>query len=275
MGHTLEEIKTFFSETFDKRIHSSYVKEGIVFGDVYFINDAYVIKDYDDINLPSFSLERLSIIHQMLAPFKSMEKVLLIDEENKIKVTKIVHGDVSYIDEPTSSQLLNVSKLLKKLHKNKSEYDIPMDLESLIKEYKNSSNSKISKVLENRIIREFNQIKDKTPVGLCHNLLNKDNIVYRIDSTLLINFECANTNYIYFDLASYIVENKLKEKAKIEFLNDYFGASYNSLRARRVDTFINIYCLYYYYYYQAIAKSTNEEKYIGFADKIIENLIIV
>ena len=261
------EIREYFTKLLNKKIYSVYKKDNRIFGDVYFFNDAYVIKDYHNEVLPLFSLDRMKAVYELLESDKLTEKVIVIDDYHNRFVSKIVHGDVGFIDEPDEVQVRSVAKNLKKLHKHVSEYDIPMDIVEDLYKFKESSKERIGKVLENRIIREVNNVKDKTPIGLCHNLLNKDNVVYKLDSTLLINYELSNINYTYFDLADYIHEN-LKTKNLIkEFLSTYFGSSFNSLKQKRVETFIPFVSLYYYYYYQALLKITNDDRYQVLIDK--------
>ncbi len=244
------DFKKYFETRLGRPVHSYYVKKDALFGPSYFINDAYVLKKYDEPLNKELSLERLDSVHEIIKNDKTSEKVLYIDRNNLVKITKLVHGDLSYEDEPSISQVRNVAKALKKLHKHVSEYDVPLDIVSLFYKYKDLSEEHLDKIYENRIVREFNNIKDKIPIGLCHNNLNKDNIIYRFDSVFLINYELANINYTYFDLASYIHENKLSQKNKEEFLKTYFGAKYNSLKEKRVEILIRFLEGFMYYYQQ-------------------------
>ena len=262
-----KEIREYFTSLLNKKIHSVYKKDNRIFGDVYFFNDAYVIKDYHKEEIPLLSLERMKTVYEFLESEKLTEKIIVIDEYHLRKVSKVVHGDVGFKDEPNIPQVRNVAKNLRKLHKHVSEYDIPMDIVSNLYKFKESSKETINKVLENRIVREVNNIKDKTPIGLCHNLLNKDNVIYKLESALLINYELANINYIYLDLASYIHENLASKEVIDEFLNHYFGAGFNSLKQKRVELFIPFVSLYYYYYYQTLFEITKDERYISLINK--------
>ena len=266
MNSALEEIKQYFSDVFQKNIYSTYVKKDIFLGDVYFINDAYVIKKYDDV--PLISLERLNSVHELLNDSKITETVLGLDVMKNIKITKIVHGDLSYDEEPNVPQLRGVAKILRKLHKYVSENDIPMYIVADFYSFKERSENHLNKVYENKIVRELNNIKEKTPIGLCHNYLTKDNVIYRHDSTFLINFELANINYVYFDLASFIFENHLSEESIDVFLSTYFGASYNSLKKKRVMTFLEFYKGYMYYMYQCLYSITGLDKYKTLSEKV-------
>ena len=155
MNSALEEIKQYFSDVFQKNIHSTYVKKDIFLGDVYFINDAYVIKKYDDV--PLISLERLNSVHELLNDSKITETVLGLDVMKNIKITKIVHGDLSYDEEPNVPQLRGVAKILRKLHKYVSENDIPMDIVADFYSFKERSENHLNKVYENKIVRELNR----------------------------------------------------------------------------------------------------------------------
>ena len=261
------EIREYFSKLLNKRIHSVYKKDNRLFGDVYFFNDAYVLKDYHNEVIPLLSLERMKTVYELLEDDKLTEKVIVIDDYHNRFISKIVHGDVGFIDEPDESQVRYVAKNLKKLHKHVSEYDIPMDIVEDLYKFKDSSKNRINKVLENRIVREVNNIKDKTPIGLCHNLPNRHNVIYKLENSLLINFELSNINYTYFDLASYIHENLKTPSVIKEFLSTYFGSTFNSLKQKRVEIFINFVALYYYYYYQTLFNITNDIRYSPLIDK--------
>ena len=142
-----------------------------------------------------------------------------------------------------------------------------MDIVDNLYLFKKDSKHKIGKVLENRIIREINNIKDKTPIGLCHNYLSKDNVIHKMEGALLINYELSNINYTYFDLASYLHENNITGLLKNEFLKTYFGSTFNNLKEKRVDLFINFVSLYYYYYYQYLYKITDDESLLPLIKK--------
>lgn len=261
-----ELVRQYFTEALGKKIYSCYKSDSPLFGESYFINDAYVIYDYCKEDISLLSLERLQSIYDVLGPLNLSEKLIGIDPDNKIKVTKLVHGDLSYEDKPSENQIRNVAKALKKLHKNSSEYDVAPDLVSEFYELKEFADKKIGKILENRIVREFKEIKDKTPLGLCHNYLSKDNVIYRYDSVLFVDYELGNINYLYFDLASYIFLNNIDDELRYLFLTTYFGASYNSLKGKRVEIFLNFVKAYYYYMYQYLYKVTNNEKYLNLVE---------
>ncbi len=268
----MENIKEYVEHKLNKKVYSLYTKEDVLFGPSYFVNDAYVIKEYEKEDIEELSLERMNEVYSIVLPLKLSEKVLIIDENEKVKVTKVLHGDLSYSKEPSIPQVRNIAKKIKKLHRVSSPNDIAMDIVSMFYKYKDSSDKKLGKVYENRIVRELNNIKDKIPVALCHNYLTKDNIVYRYDDTYLLNFELSNINYTYFDLASYIVENNLSKELKDEFLGTYFGATYNSLKERRVDIFAKFYQGYMYYFYQYMNKITNKDVYLKLSEEMLEKI---
>ncbi len=268
----MENIKEYIEHKLNKKVYSLYTKEDALFGPSYFVNDAYVIKEYEKEEIEELSLERINEVYSIVMPLKISEKVLLIDENEKVKITKVLHGDLSYLEEPSVPQVRNIAKKMKKLHKISSPNDIPMDIVSMFYKYKDSSDNKLPKVYENRIVRELNNIKDKIPVALCHNYLIKDNIVYRYDDAYFINFELSNINYTYFDLASYIVENNLSNELKEEFLSTYFGATFNSLKEKRVMIFAKFYQGYMYYFYQYMNKITDKDIYLKLSKEMLEKM---
>ncbi|MBB1337101.1 phosphotransferase [Pseudoalteromonas sp. SR44-2] len=57
--------------------------------------------------------------------------------------------------------------------------------------------------------------------GFCHNDLVKDNIIVNASGMYLIDFEYAQTNDVYFDLAALAVSFNLNEQSKKALLNNY------------------------------------------------------
>jgi len=60
----------------------------------------------------------------------------------------------------------------------------------------------------------------KTP-GFCHNDLVRENIIINQSRTYLIDFEYAQTNDVYFDLASLVVSFDMSLNEKRQLLNNY------------------------------------------------------
>lgn len=268
----MENIRNYIEEALNKKIYSFHKLDGPLFGDTYVVNDAYYFTFYEQKDINELSLERMESVYEIITPLKISEKLLFIDTYHKIKATKVIHGGRYFESEPSFLQVRNFAKKLKKLHKNVSENDMPLNLEKLFYQYKERSEDKLPKVYENRIVREFNLIKDKTPIGLCHNYLSKSNVIYRDDDCFLLNYELSNINYIYFDLAFYIYENELSEETKIEFLKAYFKAKYNTLKKSRIEIFIRFLQGFLYYFYQYLSKLTDNEKYLKLTKSIKDKI---
>ena len=65
----------------------------------------------------------MKTVYEILDSEKMCEKVIVIDEYHKRKVTKVVHGDVGYLDEANESQVRNVARLLNTEHPIMDEVD--------------------------------------------------------------------------------------------------------------------------------------------------------
>jgi thiamine kinase-like enzyme len=57
--------------------------------------------------------------------------------------------------------------------------------------------------------------------GFCHNDLVKDKIIVNASGMYLIDFEYAQTNDVYFDLAALAVSFDLNERSEQSLLNNY------------------------------------------------------
>ena len=260
-----DEAKKIFSELTNKRVHYiSLIPEGTT-NILYNINDAYILrfrKYYDDLFYRSKN-ERDAI--RKIAPLNISEIVLYYDEETDIKLSKFIHGTHLYIDELSEEQLRYSAKTLKKLHRANLKIEGKFNsLDRLYAYKKEAGETKIPNLYEKHTIRDALNFlkKEEKEFVLCHNDLVRNNLLFKFDKMLLIDWEYAGMNHPYFDLASFISENNVEDEKMIEtFLKFYFGSQFNSLKLRRIKLMCRYLDILWYYWALAMYKKRKEEIY--------------
>jgi thiamine kinase-like enzyme len=110
-----------------------------------------------------------------------------------------------------------VSKLIK-VHNYPIKTTV-MDLEHALNLYKNTL---IYKEYDTQLTNALAAIREMpVTLGFCHNDLVKDNIIVNGDKTYLIDFEYAQSNDVYFDLAALVVCFNLTQSAQSQLLTEY------------------------------------------------------
>lgn len=91
-----------------------------------------------------------------------------------------------------------------------------------------------------KVLKKLHRIKIKTKrkkkMVLCHQDLNPQNILFSSKGIKLIDWEFADFNDKYFDLASVCVEFKLSPKKENIFLKAYLGKK-KKRNTQKLDTF--------------------------------------
>ena len=136
-----------------------------------------------------------------------------LDKQNKRAAFNYIDGDVaqSYLAMPLLTKLV-------KLHAyttNNEAMNIALELQAY-------QHLLVFKQYEKLISKTLKSIANM-PVdsGFCHNDLVKENIVVNPQGVYLIDFEYAQTNDVYFDLAALVVSFKLDASGKQALLNNY------------------------------------------------------
>lgn len=260
-----EEAKKIFTELTNKRVHYiSLIPEGTT-NILYNINDAYILrfrKYHDDLFYRSKN-ERDAI--RKIAPLNISEIVLYYDEDTDVKLSKFIHGTHLYIDSLNEEQLRYSAKTLKKLHRANLKIEGKFNsLDRLYAYKKEAGESKIPNLYEKHTIRDALNFlkKEEKEFVLCHNDLVRNNLLFKFDKMLIIDWEYAGMNHPYFDLASFLSENNIEDEKTIEtFLKFYFGSQFNSLKLRRIKLMYRYLDILWYYWALAMYKKRNEEVY--------------
>ena len=245
-----QKIKEIFEKTMEKNVRtSSYLDTGFN-NKNYLINDAFVIRIPRENGDPTLDFSREEKLYKAIESLSISEKILNINTENGIKISKFVHGTRKYVNTPTNEQILYVAKKLKKLHSSNVVVPFGYMMFNKLKVYKDGVDKSLylNENYENKVLKEVRKIFAKTPMTICHNDLVKDNLLFKFNDVVLIDWEYGAMNNPYFDLASFVSENNLSEEQENFFLSKYFGYKYNQIKKKRVDTFARFQDILFYYW---------------------------
>jgi len=113
-----------------------------------------------------------------------------------------------------------VAKALKKLHKIRHNKK-PYSLKNEFKNYKKILTDASSKKLIKKSIKLLKN-QNQNDLVLCHNDLNKQNMIFNKNRVFFIDWEFASINNRYFDLATICIKYNLNKKKEKILLNSYF-----------------------------------------------------
>jgi len=245
-----KEIKVIFEKTMKKVVRTSSFLETGFSNNNYLINDAFVIRLPRVNGDPTLDFKKEKAVYDAIAPLNISDKILNFDEDDGVKISKFCHNTRKYINTPTNEQILYVAKKLHKLHSSKISLPFGYMMFFKLDVYKKSVNPTlyIKDFYESKVIKEVRKIFAKTPMTICHNDLVKDNLLFKFNGLVLIDWEYAAMNNPLFDLASFVSENNLSEEQEDFFLKKYFGYKYNSIKKKRVELFMHFQDILFYYW---------------------------
>ena len=267
------DLKNLFKEITQKDVRSFSFLEGGISNSNYLVNDAYVLrvpKNYKE-KATNYAHEKNN--YEVIAPLKISEKLLYMDEINGFKITKYIHNAHTYSQ--INEEVMNsVAKMLKKLHTSNIKVPYGYQMFKRLENYKEAIDKKyyISDVYEDSVIKNVQKIFPKEKLTFCHNDLVKGNLLFRFNTSFIIDWETGGMNNPLFDLASFISENNLTASQEEYFLKKYFGYKYNALKKKRVDTFIAFLDLLFYYWAMSYFFTLKEEVFLDIAKLKLERI---
>lgn len=268
-----QNIKTLFTEITKKEARTSLFLEESITNNNYLINDAYVLR------IPKINPEKATNYaheknnYKVLEPLKISEKLLYLDEVHGYKITKFIHNTRFY-QEINNEVMNNIARLLKKLHGSGIKVPYGYQLFNRLNNYKELIDSKyyIADDYEKKVIKNVEKIFNKEELTFCHNDLVRGNLLFRFNTTFIIDWENGAMNNPLFDLASFISENNLTSSQEEYFLKKYFGYKYSLLKRKRVDIFVEFQDILFYYWALAYFLSRKEEVYLRIAKEKLERI---
>ncbi|MBH0022436.1 phosphotransferase [Pseudoalteromonas sp. SWXJ133] len=168
----------------------------------------YLLKCYKS-HWPSDGLEA----QRFLSDFNICPEPIWLDKENCRAVFNYIEGKSAQLDITLSF----INKLAQVHNYNVST--ARMDIAKELNFYQSTDvytryKPQIEQALKAVAAMQFNE-------GFCHNDLVKDNIIVNASGMYLIDFEYAQTNDVYFDLAALAVSFNLNESSEKALLNNY------------------------------------------------------
>lgn len=263
-----KEIKTIFEQLTGKKVRSASFIECGFNNSNFLINDSYVIRQVRPNGDPTINPKIESEVYSLISPLNISEKIVFFDRNNGTKISKYVHGTRKYTNTPTNEQIIYVAKKLKKLHNSGISVSFNYSMFDKLETYKTTVDKKLylDSKFEKKVIDETRKIFDKNDLVLCHNDLVKDNLLFKFDDVVFIDWEYSAMNNPLFDLASFISENNLSNEQEDLFLNKYFGAKYNQLKRKRVDQFAKFQDILFYYWALYLYSNRKNEIYKTISD---------
>jgi len=267
------EPKSIFFDITKKEARTSYFIEYGITNSSYLINDAYVLRIPKKNKEKFISYKNEKNNYKVIEPLKLSEKVLYLDEVNGFKLTKFIHNTHFYSE--INEEVMNmVSKMLKKLHGSGIKVPYGYMMFNRLTSYKKNIDEKyyISEDYEKKVIKDVQKIFPKEELTFCHNDLVGGNLLFRYNSSFIIDWENASMNNPLFDLASFISENNLTSNQEDYFLKRYFGYKFNSLKRKRVDIFVSFLDILFYYRALNYFFLRNEKIYLDIAKEKLERI---
>jgi thiamine kinase-like enzyme len=189
-------------------------------------NERLIVRIANEANKSLFNRKQEYQITKLIAPYKIDVPVIYFDEESGNKVTLYQKG-FYHIDTYSESDVVNVAKIIKKLHSIPVNLTYEFDPLTKLYDYLNKIDKNIFANYD-ELISKFNKIKDLNKKVLCHNDIVKGNLLFKGDLVNLIDYEFAALNNPLFDLASFISENNIEdERLKLTFLRAYYSEKFN------------------------------------------------
>jgi len=135
-------------------------------------------------------------------------KPFLLDIDNDLMICEFLEGEHKQV--LSREELKQIVEVLKKLHTIKIDHET-LNLENLF-------------TIKNIEVKEAFARLEKYPkeIVLCHNDLNSKNMLFSEQCVKFIDWEFADLNDLYFDLACISVEFKLNIVDEAYFLANYF-----------------------------------------------------
>ena len=237
----------------------------------YKVNDSYVLRMPPIYRDPILNYKNEYNVYEAIKDLGISEKISYFNIQTGIKISRFVHNARPYISYPSKIEINFVAKTLKKLHSSKIKVSNTFNFEEALKIYKKDLPQYfiIDKTKEEKIINNYLARVEKDPLVLCHNHLSQNDLLFKYNNVVIIDWEHASMNSAYYDLACFISENNLNKDDEITFLSKYFGSTYTKTKQNIVQIYLAAYDLLTYYWAQHMFVKKGDSIYITIAaDKL-------
>lgn len=246
-------------------ISISELKEGIT-NTSFLINNEEVIRLGNKTSDPFYSALVEQKVINLLNEKDFSENVTYFNPLTKTKISTYIPNTTRLKNKASNGQIKLVADTLFKLHKMNLLVDKTFDPFSRIEFYKKQVKEPLNEEKEFDIINKAKIIYLNSPICLCHNDLVKGNLLFDKNKLILIDYEYACDNSIYFDLASFLNENNIYSKAKIiKFLHRYFKNKFDLIELNRIFIFMGIHSILWYYWALYTYQSNHQDIFLMIA----------
>ncbi len=239
----------------------------------YNVNDLFFVRIPKNKKRPDYEpLQEYLIEEQIGKQFHPSINNIYFDKESGIKVCNLISNFIVFDNQNiVFTHIRLIAHALKSLHSIKIDNVKAFNPIEKIKSYKKYSSSS-SLEYEEQILQAYSYYQNDEQV-LCHNDLVPGNILFIDKRIELIDYEYASLNDPFFDLASFISENNIKDPIAIRFfLEQYFKTPIRQEQYQKLNVFINLNNLLWYYWALMMHKIDNMDIYLQIAQEKKENL---
>lgn len=267
MGNDINEAKNIFHKFMDKKIRSIEEITTGLSNLNYKVNDSYVLRMPSSYRDPTLQYKQEFEVYEAIKDLEISEKVVQFLITSGIKISRYVHNARPYVKYPTKIQITQVAKVLKKLHSSKLKVSFSYEYINKLNSYKEELPAYflLDENVEKTIVDAYLERLSKDPQVLCHNDVVQNNMLFRYNDVVLIDWEYASMNSPYFDLASFISENNLNSDDELFFLSKYFGSSYTKRKQTIVQAYIAALDVLFYYWAQKMFIKKGDSIYLSIA----------
>jgi thiamine kinase-like enzyme len=233
----------------------------------YKVNDSYVLRLPPFYRDPSLNYSDEKDVYDKIAPLNISEKITYFNITTGIKISRYVHNTRPYSNYPNRIEMAQMVKILKKLHTSRIKLKNSYNYLEKLNIYKQDLPPYflLDSKIEEEIVKKITKRYSIDSQVICHNDLVQNNMLFKYNGVVLIDWEYASMNPLYFDLASFISENNLNEEDEIFFLSKYFGYQYTKAKKNIVEIYMSALDLLFYYWAQHMFIKKGDSIYITIA----------
>lgn len=258
---------------FESLIKSGALTLGEGINNLTYLNDGFVLRKKIDHDTPFYDPETEKRALLLASKAQLSPKVLYFEKGNL--ATSYLRGYREFLGPNTSKE--NVAKLasfIKKLHSLPTDGLPGFSLLERLYAYKFSCNPLREIPNEETIINAYKNIAEPAPV-FSHNDVVKGNVLMNVGGDIkIIDFEFASLNSPYFDLASFLSENNVRdEERKTLFLETYFARPLDGKEKEAVETYISLLDLLWHYWALKRFGQSKEPVFLEIAEEKLTHLL--
>jgi len=198
---------------------------------------------------------------------------LFFDVNQNIKISLYQPHFIEFSSlKATKEQLTQIATLLKKLHEQKEGLDTISSFEPLKRMQLYQKEAQITAhPLESWIKENYPNFHQEQVI--CHHDVVPGNLLIVHNHIELIDFEYVGLDDPYFDLASFISENNIRDQQMIFFfLEAYFLRKLTKKEIEKFAYYLKLNDLLWYYWALMMKRKTHQEVYLEIAKEKEEHL---